>query len=48
VVINPWGEVVAERADGTGLLIATLDLNQITQARKRVPSLKHARPYHPP
>ena len=48
VVINPWGEVVAERADGTGLLIATLDLNQITQARKRVPSLKHARPYHQP
>ena len=48
VVINPWGEVVAERAVGEGLLMATLDLNQITQARKRVPSLKHARPYHPP
>ncbi|MBU3653908.1 MAG: carbon-nitrogen hydrolase family protein, partial [Limnohabitans sp.] len=48
VVINPWGEVVAEQADGEGLLMATLDLNQTAQARKRVPSLQHARPYHPP
>ena len=48
VMINPWGEVVAERAVGEGLLMATLDLNQTAQARKRVPSLQHARPYHPP
>jgi predicted amidohydrolase len=48
VVINPWGEVVAERTEGEGLLLARLDLAQIAQARQRLPSLQHARPYHQP
>lgn len=46
VVINPWGEVIAERAEGTGLLMGELDLSEVAQARRRLPSLQHARPYH--
>ena len=45
VVINPWGEVVAELAEGTGLLMAELDLTQVNQARQRLPSLQHDRAY---
>ena len=45
VVINPWGEVLAERAEGPGLLMCELDLSEVAQARRRLPSLKHARPY---
>lgn len=46
VVINPWGEVLAELAEGTGLLMGELALSEVDEARKRIPSLQHARPYH--
>jgi predicted amidohydrolase len=45
VVINPWGEVLAERAAEPGLLFAELDLSQVAQARRQLPSLQHARTY---
>ncbi len=45
VVINPWGDVLAERAEGPGLLMCELDLSEVAQARRRLPSLQHARPY---
>jgi predicted amidohydrolase len=48
VVINPWGEVVAERPEGEGLLVVELDLKQVEEARRRLPSLQHARPYQRP
>lgn len=46
VVINPWGEVLAELAEGTGLLMGELALSEVDEARRRIPSLQHARPYH--
>ena len=45
VIVNPWGEIIAERAEGIGLLFAELDLSQVSQARRRIPSLQHARAY---
>lgn len=45
VVINPWGEVIAERASEPGLLFAELDLSDVAHARRQLPSLQHARPY---
>jgi len=45
LVVNPWGEVVAEKPEGTGLLMAELDLSQVRQARAKLPSLQHTRPY---
>ncbi|PIT73125.1 carbon-nitrogen hydrolase family protein [Limnohabitans sp. JirII-31] len=45
LVVNPWGEVVAEKPEGAGVLMATLDLSQVQQARNKLPSLQHTRPY---
>jgi predicted amidohydrolase len=45
LVVNPWGEVIAEKSEGTGVLMAELDLSQVQQARNRLPSLQHTRPY---
>jgi predicted amidohydrolase len=45
IVISPWGEVLAERAQLPGLLYAELDLSQVEHARRQLPSLQHARPY---
>jgi predicted amidohydrolase len=45
LVVNPWGEVMAEKPDGTGILMAELDLSQVRQAREKIPSLQHTRTY---
>lgn len=45
LVVNPWGEVVAEKPEGIGVLMAELDLSQVEQARRKLPSLQHTRPY---
>ena len=46
LIISPWGEIIAERADDTpGVLLANIDLDEVTRARKRLPSLTHDRPY---
>ena len=45
VVISPWGEVLAEKPEGAGLLMCELDLTAVVEARRRLPSLQHARPY---
>ena len=43
VIINPWGEVVAERRAGTGAIIADVNLAELRSLRKRFPSLEHRR-----
>ena len=44
LIISPWGEIIAERSEDTpGILRATLDLDQVAAARKRIPSLRHDR-----
>jgi predicted amidohydrolase len=40
LVISPWGEVIAEKPDDApGLLMAEIDLGQVAEARRRIPSL---------
>ena len=40
LIISPWGEVVAEKADDKpGIILADLDLEEVTKARRRIPSL---------
>jgi nitrilase len=43
VIISPWGEVVAEKATGTGPIFAEADLTELRALRKRFPSLEHRR-----
>jgi predicted amidohydrolase len=48
LIVAPWGEILAEAADGTGLIIADIDPAEIAKARRAVPSLTHDRPYAAP
>jgi predicted amidohydrolase len=46
LIVSPWGEIIAERANNTpGLLVTDINLGEVTRARKRLPSLTHDRPY---
>ncbi len=43
VIIDPWGNVVAQLTKGVGSIIAEVDLNELRALRKRFPSLDHCR-----
>ena len=44
MIVGPWGEIVAVRSDDEpGILAATLDLDKVTEARRRIPALAHDR-----
>ena len=41
LVIDPWGEVVAELAEGDGILLAEIDPDRVASVRRQLPSLQH-------
>ncbi|MEM6903549.1 MAG: carbon-nitrogen hydrolase family protein [Pseudomonadota bacterium] len=41
MIIDPWGQVLAEADDQPGFITATLDLASVTKARRTIPSLQH-------
>jgi deaminated glutathione amidase len=43
VVIDPWGNVIAEGGDAPGVVMAEIDPSLVGKARGRVPSLQHGR-----
>jgi len=43
VVIDPWGQVVACRKAGEGLVTAAIDLDRIREVRRGLPCLRHVR-----
>ncbi|OYU49918.1 MAG: amidohydrolase [Rhizobiales bacterium PAR1] len=43
IIVDPWGRVLAEAGDEPGPVLATLDLSLVTDARQRIPTLKHTR-----
>lgn len=45
LVVNPWGEVIADGGDTTGVVFAKLNMSEVEQARSRIPALKHGREY---
>ncbi len=46
MIVSPWGRVVAGlEHDDPGVLIASIDLAEISHARKQIPSLRHDRPF---
>ena len=45
LIINPWGEVLAEGGIDPGLIMADLDLNEVTAARARIPALANTKPF---
>ncbi len=44
LVIDPWGDVVLDMGEPTGVALADIDLSKITEVRKRIPALNHRRP----
>jgi len=45
LIIDPWGEILAEGEIEPGVIAATLDLAKVGEAHGRIPSLTHARSY---
>tara|TARA_B100000927_G_scaffold216915_1_gene177091 strand:+ start:236 stop:1069 length:834 start_codon:yes stop_codon:yes gene_type:complete len=45
IIIDPWGNVLAEADKCVGFIIADLDLNLVNDARNKIPSLSHDRNY---
>jgi predicted amidohydrolase len=41
LVVDPWGEIVACRDEGEGVVVAALDRERITSVRKQLPALEH-------
>ncbi len=48
LIVAPWGEVLAEAADGPGFITASIDPALVATARHAVPSLRHDRPFAGP
>lgn len=42
LIVDPWGTVVGERAEGDGVVVATLDGATVAQRRAQMPCLSHA------
>jgi predicted amidohydrolase len=45
VIIDPWGRVLADGSAEPGLVMAEIDLSLVSDARARIPALKHGRPF---
>jgi predicted amidohydrolase len=48
LIVDPWGEVLADRGEETGIITAQIDPARIAKARGMVPSLQHNRGFAPP
>ena len=42
LIVDPWGTIVGERAEGDGVVVATLDGASVTKRRTQMPCLDHA------
>ena len=45
LIINPWGEVLADGGDQVGVVSTVIDLEEVRIARQRIPSLSHDKPF---
>ncbi|MCH2223044.1 MAG: hypothetical protein MK097_22390, partial [Dechloromonas sp.] len=41
LIADPWGEVLAEQAEGEGVVLAELKRERIDQVRRQLPALTH-------
>ena len=48
LIVDPWGEVVADGKEGVGIVSARIEIAAIAKARRMVPSLRHDRPFTEP
>ncbi len=43
LIVSPWGDVLADGETGTGYVMAEIDPEQVSEARRRIPALDHDR-----
>lgn len=43
MIVDPWGEVLAERAEGEGIVVAEMDPERIKEVRASLPALSNRR-----
>lgn len=43
LIVDPWGEVLADAGEDPGIIIAEIDPDKVSEARRMIPSLKHDR-----
>jgi predicted amidohydrolase len=48
LIVAPWGEVLAEAGTDPGVIVADVDPELALEARTRIPSLHHDRPFEAP
>jgi predicted amidohydrolase len=41
MIVDPWGAVLASRAEGEGIVLAELDAARIAEVRQSLPALQH-------
>ena len=45
LIINPWGQIIADGGSEPGIVYAEIDLNEVVEARNKIPSLSHDRSF---
>ena len=40
MIVSPWGEVIAEMNGKPGIILAKIDISEVSKARKKIPSYK--------
>jgi predicted amidohydrolase len=48
LIVDPWGEVLADGGEGEGVVLARIDPAKSAEARRRIPALSHDRAFEPP
>ena len=48
LIVNPWGEVLADSGEDGGVIIADIDPAKVAEARAMIPALKHDRKFSGP
>jgi predicted amidohydrolase len=43
LIVDPWGAILAEGATQPGVVMAEIEVGEVTKARSRIPSLQHGR-----
>jgi len=45
LIVDPWGEVLADSGAEPGVICADIDLDEVARVRRRIPSLQNERPF---
>jgi predicted amidohydrolase len=48
LIVDPWGEVLADGGQDVGVVAATIDLDRVAEARQKIPALQHDRRFPAP